>query len=183
MTMKRMVVCGVVLVLVAGCGKSAASPSAGGTTAKPATTSATSGGSLSPTASHSPSPSVSPSSAVPFFKTPQDAARYLADKWNAKDDVSLHHITNPESRASLTDMRTFATDLKLDSCTKNSNGTYTCVFTHAFLPGKSEPGSVPTSSKHDGPAAASDPHHGKTALKGVAVSKTGWYFNVFLYCG
>ena len=126
---------------------------------------------------------MSASTTIPFFKTPEDAGRYLADKWNAKDDVSLHHITNADSRASLADMRTFASNLKLSKCSKNPGGTYTCEFTHEFLPGKSEPGSVPTDAKHDGPAAKSSPHHGKTALKGVAVSKTGWYFNVFLYCG
>ena len=184
MMMKRMAVGGALLVLVAGCGKSA-SPNAGESKTSTPTTTATSGVSKSPTPSPttSPSPSVSASPAIPFFKTPEDAGRYLADKWNAKDDVSLHHITNTDSRASLADMRTFATNLKLSKCTKNPGGTYTCEFTHDFLPGKSEPGSVPTDAKHDGPAAKTSAHHGKTALKGVAVSKTGFYFNVFLYCG
>jgi hypothetical protein len=171
---------------VAGCGNGAAGPSAGGPgSSTPPATAGSASPSVTPSASTStsPSPSVSASPAIPFFKTPQDAGRYLAEKWNAKDDAALHHITNDESRASLADMRTFAKDLKLDSCSKNADKTYTCVFSHGFLPGKSDPGSVPTSSTHDGPAATGDPHHGHTALKGVAVSKTGWYFNVFLYCG
>jgi len=120
---------------------------------------------------------------LPHFATPQEAGRYLADKWNAKDAAALHHITNGDSRSALDDMRTFATNLKLDKCTKNDDGTYTCEFTHGFLPGKTDPDSVPTDASHDGPAAKSDPHHGHTALKAVAVTKTGWYFNVFLYCG
>ena len=184
MTMKRLAVCGALLLVVAGCGKSA--PTKAGDSKTPtSTTTPTSGVSTSatPSVSPSPSPSVSASAAIPFFKTPEDAGRFLADKWNAKDDVSLHHITNADSRASLADMRTFASNLRLSKCFKNPGGTYTCEFTHDFLLGKSEPGSVPTDAKHDGPAATTSPHHGKTALKGVAVSKTGWYFNVFLYCG
>ncbi|MDQ1715793.1 MAG: hypothetical protein QOC60_1738 [Frankiaceae bacterium] len=183
-----MFVCGAVLMLVAGCGKGAVSPGAGGAASS---TSPTQSAIviLSPSSppsgppSPSPSPSASLSPAIPFFETPEAAGLYLADIWNAKDDAALHHITNDDSRASLADMRTFAKDLKLDSCSKNADKTYTCVFSHGFLPGKSDPGSVPTSSTHDGPAATGDPHHGHTALKGVAVSKTGWYFNVFLYCG
>jgi hypothetical protein len=181
-----MLVCGAVLVLVAGCGKGAVSPGAGGAASSTSPTQSAIvilSPSSPPSGPPSPSPSASLSSAIPFFETPKAAGLYLADIWNAKADAALHHITNDDSRAALADMRTFAKDLKLDSCSKNADKTYTCVFSHGFLPGKSDPGSVPTSSTHDGPAAKGDPHHGHTALKAVAVSKTGWYFNVFLYCG
>lgn len=177
-----------VLALVAGCG-SGATPDAGATSTIARSSAAVSSSpSPSPSPSRSPSPSskkptaaVSP--ALPHFATPQEAGRYLAEKWNAKDAAAMHHITNGDSRAALDDMRSFATRLTLDMCTKNDDHTFTCEFTHGFLPGKSDPDSVPTDATHDGPAATSDPHHGRTALKAVAVAKTGWYFNVFLYCG
>ncbi|MCU1676779.1 MAG: hypothetical protein JWM93_1537 [Frankiales bacterium] len=180
-----------VLAFVAACGNGAVPGSAG---SSPTTASASASASRTSTApsttlnttklNTTTAASMTSSTGLPRFATPQEAGRYLAQKWNAKDDAALHHITNDESRFALADMSTFASrDLTLDQCTKNDDLTYTCEFTHGFLPGKDQPGSVPTEDGHDGPAATDDPHHGRTALKAVAVDRTGWYFNVFLYCG
>jgi hypothetical protein len=164
------------LVAVTACGAGGATPASTPTT----TSAAPSVSSTQPlTVTTAPTPSAS---ALPHFATPSEAARYLAAKWNANDDAALHHITNDDSRAQLANMHTFAAnDLTLDKCTKNPDLTYTCEFTHGFQPGKSDPDAVPAGTS--GPAKKTDPHHGRTALKAVAVTRTGWYFNVFLYCG
>ena len=182
MTRTHSLVLAATLLLVAACSNGAVGAGASSSSASPASATATR--TPSPTASSSSAPaSTSAAPGLPHFASPAEAGTYLAEKWNAKDDTDLHHITNDASRSSLADMRTFATNLKLDTCTKNADLTYTCVFTHGFLPGKSDPDAVPTTGGHDGPAATGDPHHGRTALKAVAVSRTGWYFNAFLYCG
>jgi hypothetical protein len=180
-----------VLTAVSGCGDDSVTTASG-----TASTAASAVPGLSPTAEPVPSPAEpsptteglpapSPTSdGLPHFASPQEAATYLATTWNAGDDEALHHITNDDSRAQLADMRTFADDLRLETCTKDPDGAYTCTFDHGFLPGKehehvdddAEPGD-------EGPAPADDPHHGKAGLRAVAVDRTGWYFNVFLYCG
>jgi hypothetical protein len=170
--------CAALLLSLTACG-SAHGPSPGAQSSSPARSpSASTTTTITPTSSKP----TATASALPYFATPSEAARYLAAKWNAKDDAALHHITNDESRAELANMRAFAaSDLSLDKCTKNTDLTYTCEFTHGFQPGKSDPDSVPAGQ--EGPAKKTDPHHGRTALKAVAVTRTGWYFNVFLYCG
>jgi hypothetical protein len=104
----------------------------------------------------------------PHFDTPEAAMRYLARAWNADDQVSLRHVTNPSARDELDAMHDVAVNLTLKGCEERSwLGDYICTFSHDF------------------PADASG--HRRSG-KGEAVfiagpaDTPGWYMTVFESC-
>src|SRR5580698_6065666 len=102
----------------------------------------------------------------PHFKTPQAAMVYLAAAWNENNVVDLDHVTNPAARDQLSAMHSMAVNLKLQSCTRNPPGDYTCTFTHNYPPtykgGKSG-------------------HGHAVFLVGPALTP-GWYMTVYESC-
>jgi Cu/Ag efflux pump CusA len=82
----------------------------------------------------SPSSASAASARRPHFRTPQAAMRYLARAYNAHDDAALRHVTSPEAREGLNNIRREAINLRLSRCTRNPNGMAYCTFTHDFRP-------------------------------------------------
>ena len=152
----------VLAVLVAACGSSShvavRSTAPGSTTAKPTTTSAT-------------VPDLGPH---PHFDSPDAAMRYLAAAWNAHDITAERHVTDPDARVQLDDMRSEATDLRFDRCERRVDdactdmGDYLCWFTHDY------PASTPTTM----PGGV-----GQASLLVGPVDTPWWYMTVFKSCG
>jgi hypothetical protein len=114
-----------------------------------------------------PAPAPPPAPAVPHFATPQGAMRYLASAYNRIDMVELKHVTTPQGRAALLDMRPLAVNLQLLGCKANSGrGDYDCTFSHDY------------------PAAMHKPGKGSPAIFTVApADRVGWYMTVLESCG
>jgi hypothetical protein len=150
-----------VLTLAAGCGSGKAPATLAGPS--PTTTPV-----VFP--SDAPIPTYTPKAPAlkgPHFDTPEVAMRYLADAWNRHDLVSLKHVTDPQARGALEDMRSEATDLRLDHCTfTKARGDYECYFTHGFPRGYKSQGPVGTAEFTVGPA-----------------DRPGWYMTYFVDCG
>jgi len=91
--------------------------------------------------------------------------RYLAAAWNRRDEVALRHVTDPSARSQLEDMRSEAVNLRLQRCTKNQAGDYTCTF------------------RHDYPPAMHQSGHGTAIFLAGPVREHGWYMTVFVSCG
>ena len=100
-----------------------------------------------------------------YFATPEAAMRYLAAAWNRNDKVALWHVTTPEGRNALDAMHDEAINLRLDSCTKNPAGDYTCEFTHDYPPSMHKKG-IGHATFIAGPAR-----------------EHGWYMTYFEGCG
>jgi hypothetical protein len=101
------------------------------------------------------------------FDTPEEAMTYLAEAWNADDQVSLRHVTNPAARGELDAMHSEATNLQLDRCELNEGvGDYTCTFTHDY------PATHPSAGEH-----------GEAVFLAGPADKPGWYMTVFESCG
>lgn len=93
--------------------------------------------------------------------------RYLATAWNKHDLVSLKHVTDPNARTQLEDMRSEAANLKLDHCTfTKARGDFECYFTHGFPKGYKSHGPVGSAEFTVGPAL-----------------RPGWYMTYFVGCG
>lgn len=111
-------------------------------------------------------PVAAPKPAAPkpaaHFDTPQAAMRYLARAYNRHDDVSLRHVTTAGARRELTEMRGFATDLRLTGCTHRPDGDYLCTFSHGYLKRKGR---------------------GHATLIVAPAVKPGWYATVVEGCG
>ncbi len=122
-----------------------------------------SGGQVRP----APAPTPAPVPAVPHFATPEGAMRYLASAYNRIDMVALKHVTTPQGRAALYDMRAVAVNLQLVGCKANSaRGDYDCTFSHDY------------------PAALHKPGKGSPAIFTVApADRVGWYMTVLESCG
>jgi hypothetical protein len=103
--------------------------------------------------------------AGPYFATPQAAMRYLAAAWNRHDKVALWHVTTPDGRDALEEMRSEAVNLRLRNCTKNPAGDYTCVF------------------DHDYPLSMHKLGHGTATFVAGPAREHGWYMTVFVGCG
>jgi hypothetical protein len=158
-----------VAALAAGCGGSdepSQAVQSTGTTATHRHVSSTTSSSGVPTTTTEPQPpDTSPGS--PHFDTPEAAMTYLAEAWNADDQVSLKHVTNPAARAELDAMHDVATNLRLDRCELNEGiGDYTCYFDHDFTTTRT------TVEGEDGEAIF---------IAGPA-DKPGWYMTVFESC-
>jgi hypothetical protein len=100
-----------------------------------------------------------------YFATPEAAMRYLAAAWNRNDKVALWHVTTPDGRDALDAMHNEAINLRLQKCTRNPAGDYTCEFTHDY----------PASMHKNGIGHA-------TFIAGPA-REHGWYMTVFVGCG
>lgn len=100
-----------------------------------------------------------------YFATPEAAMRYLAAAWNRNDKVALWHVTTPDGRDALDAMHDEAVNLRLDKCTKNPAGDYTCEFTHDYPPSMHKKG-IGHATFIAGPAR-----------------EHGWYMTVFVTCG
>lgn len=96
------------------------------------------------------------------FATPEAAMRFLAAAYNAHDDIAIRHVTTPESRKVLLDMRHYAPALRLDYCRRAYNGTYDCKLTHTL---------------------ADSGEDGYMALHLAPAARPGWYVRVMLECG
>ena len=100
-----------------------------------------------------------------YFATPEAAMRYLAAAWNRNDKVALWHVTTPDGRDALDAMHGEAINLRLDKCTRNPAGDYTCEFTHDYPPSMHKRG-IGHATFIAGPAR-----------------EHGWYMTVFVGCG
>ena len=100
-----------------------------------------------------------------YWATPQAAMRYLAAAWNRHDDVALRHVTTPDGRNALEEMRSEAVNLRLRACTRNPAGDYTCVF------------------DHDYPASMHKRGHGTATFIAGPAREHGWYMTSFVGCG
>ena len=162
---------GVVLIAGAcaavGCGGGASRREATSTDVSTTTTSTSSTSSiLRATTTTAPAEPVSLETVPPHFDTPEAAMRYLATAWNENDLVSLRHVTDPDGRRHLDEMRAEAVDLRLDRCEANPEGDYTCFFDHDYPDGH-----VPTGA------------HGEAAVLVGPADTPGWYMTTFKYCG
>jgi hypothetical protein len=93
--------------------------------------------------------------------------RYLATAWNSGSITDLKHVTDPSARSQLVAMHSEATNLQLESCTRNeARQDYDCTFTHDFPPGYPHTHAVGKAGFVVGPA-----------------DRPGWYMTVFEYCG
>ncbi|MEO7556598.1 MAG: hypothetical protein ABIV94_08345 [Acidimicrobiales bacterium] len=106
----------------------------------------------------------------PHFDTPEAAMTYLAAAWNAGDQVSLRHVTNPDARDRLEGMHEEAVDLRLSRCEeRETRGDYVCYFDHTY------PAGYVSKTPSGQPAPA-------VFLVGPA-DAPGWYMTVFQSCG
>lgn len=119
-----------------------------------------------PTPTHTNTP-VPPKNPGVHFATPEAAMRYLATAWNHDDLVSLKHVTDPAARTELLGMKTEATNLRLNHCTRNAEqGDYTCYFDHDYPKGY-------TGTKGEG----------KAVFTVGPADRPGWYMTYFESCG
>jgi hypothetical protein len=118
-----------------------------------------------PTPTHTNTP-VPPKNPGVHFDTPEAAMRYLANAWNHDDLTALKHVTDPSARGQLIGMKTEATNLTLDHCTKNAGGDYECIFNHDYPKGYKTTKLHGTAEFTVGPA-----------------DKPGWYMTYFESCG
>lgn len=100
----------------------------------------------------------------PYFRTPQAAARYLAEAYNRNETGLLRHVTNPGSRVQLASMRYDAVDLRLESCSRRAAGDYLCLFRHDFKPSLHWSG------------------HGEAEIIMAPVRSVGWYMYALEDC-
>ena len=159
MRAKFSVVAATVLVLAAVLGVAVAAV----TTHRPATVRATAG--AKPQAVLTSTGPASDDKAQLYFSTPEAAMRYLAAAWNRNDKVALWHVTTPDGRDALDAMHDEAINLRLQKCTKNPAGDYTCEFTHDYPPSMHRKG-IGHATFIAGPAR-----------------EHGWYMTVFVGCG
>ena len=148
-----------VLLAAAGCGSSAK------VAVRSSATSSTSSSSVAATV-----PDLGPH---PHFDTPEAAMRYLAAAWNAHDLTAERHVTDPDARVMLDDMRSEAVKLRFDRCERRDDGghdlgDYTCYFAHDYPPNTSTTmaGGVGQAIVLVGPA-----------------DTPGWYMTYFRGCG
>jgi hypothetical protein len=112
-----------------------------------------------------PTPSTRPSAPAPHFDSPEAAMRYLAAAYDRGDLAGLRPVTTPASRDALWEMRSEAVNLRLTSCDRNPNGSYTCQFTHDY----------PKSLHMQG--------HGASTMVASPAARPGWYMSELLDCG
>ena len=161
MRLKFAVVASAVLVLAAVAGVAVALL----TTSRPGAVRATAVGSQPRTTATFLSPPPTDDTPDLYFATPEAAMRYLAAAWNRNDQVALRHVTTPDGRNALETMRSEAVNLRLEKCTKNPAGDYTCDFIHDY----------PRSMHKSGTGTA-------TFIAGPA-REHGWYMTYFEGCG
>jgi hypothetical protein len=167
-----------VTVLLSGCGSRQAGsdqPVAQSLSlVSPAPSVPTPGGSTTPTpAATTPTPSTAPTPtasakapARPHFDTPEAAMRSMAAAFNRHDLTALRWVTTPESRQELFDMWPQQVHLRLSSCEREIDGTYTCSF------------------PHDPPKGMKVPPGGVVATMVVAPADLpGWYLGGIVTCG
>jgi hypothetical protein len=95
--------------------------------------------------------------------------RYLAGAYNRNDAVALRKVTTPAARHDLMDMRREAVNLRLNSCTRNSDGTYLCTFRHDY------PASLPRDQR--------SPQGGEAEVLVAPALTPGWYASGLAGCG
>lgn len=143
----------------------AASPRSAAAAQRPATGS--SHAAETPAAAPAPpasQPALASGYAGPHFDTPQAAMTYLAAAYNSDDITALHHVTEPRAFSRLMRMRSDAVNLRLESCTANPRGDYTCYF------------------RHDFPASEHKPGHGEAVFISAPALNPGWYMYQFQSC-
>jgi hypothetical protein len=111
-----------------------------------------------------PQPALASGYAGPHFDTPQAAMTYLAAAYNSDDITALHRVTEPRAFSRLMRMRSDAVNLRLESCTANPRGDYTCYF------------------RHDFPASEHKPGHGEAVFISAPALNPGWYMYQFQSC-
>jgi hypothetical protein len=89
---------------------------------------------------------------------------YLAAAYNRGDLTALHHVTEPRAFSRLMSMRSDALNLKLQYCTHNPRGDYTCYF------------------RHDFPASEHKTGHGQAVFTAAPALNPGWYMYQFQSC-
>jgi hypothetical protein len=132
------------------------------------------GGYRAPVAPRTHRPAPAPAPAMPAirhahwnglpFRTPEAAMEFLVAAYNAHDDAELAHVTAPDQRSMLLDMRGYAPRLRLKACTKLETGAYDCEFWHSLA--KPEPG-----------------HTGYATFRVAPALRPGWYMTVLIECG
>jgi len=91
---------------------------------------------------------------------------YLAAAYNSNNAVALHAVTTPGAYAELTQMRSEAVNLQLQSCTVNAGrGDYNCYFTHDY------------------PASMHQTGHGASTILVAPALNPGWYMDALVECG
>jgi hypothetical protein len=96
------------------------------------------------------------------WRTPEAAMRHLVRAYNAKDAEALKDVTTPQARFMLNEMRSWAPDLRLVSCTDTKAGSFDCSFTHAYAKAKGR---------------------GTAVLRVNPARKQGWYATIVVDCG
>lgn len=91
--------------------------------------------------------------------------RYLAAAWNRNDRDALCHVTNPNARGLLRDMRKEAVHLRLDHCAPQPTSSYVCYL------------------DHDYPASMHKRGVGHAVFDAAPADRPGWYMTVFESCG
>ncbi len=117
------------------------------------------------TSSPSATPTTQPARG-PLFDSPEAAMRFMAAAFDRRDATALRAVTTPESRRELFDMWPKQVHLRLSSCQRESDGTYTCLF------------------PHDPPPGMKVPPGGVVATMTVApAARPGWYLSGIITCG
>jgi hypothetical protein len=91
---------------------------------------------------------------------------FLAAAFNDGNDAALHSVTTPSSFSDLTQMRSEAVNLQLQSCTFNAQrGDYNCYFSHDY------------------PASLHQSGHGASSMVVAPALNPGWYLFGLTGCG
>ena len=91
---------------------------------------------------------------------------YLVAAFNSDDAAALHAVTTPSAYEELTQMRSEAVNLQLQSCTADANrGDYYCYFSHDY------------------PAGLHQTGHGASTILVAPAENPGWYMNSHVGCG
>jgi hypothetical protein len=91
---------------------------------------------------------------------------YLASAYNRNDATALRAVTTPKSYRELTQMRSEAVNLRLQSCRLDrGHGDYICSF------------------RHDYPASLHQSGHGASQMLIAPALNPGWYLYGVLDCG
>ena len=91
---------------------------------------------------------------------------YLVAAFNSDDAAALHAVTTPSAYEELTQMRSEAVNLQLQSCTADANrGDYYCYFSHDY------------------PASLHQAGHGASTILVAPAENPGWYMYSLVGCG
>ena len=110
---------------------------------------------------------------TPHFDTPQAAMTYLANAWNAGNVQEIDYVTDPNGRQELDSMASVMVNLRIEECSPNPSGDYTCYFMHDIKPSTS-PTTYPNPMNYP---------PGEAVFTVAPAETPGWYLTNVIHCG